>query len=62
VNLFQKLQKSNFDEIQKISNVKEKMYIEIIAQLRADYELLKAKSVEEINKLKNELSKYRKQN
>lgn len=62
MNLFAHLIKSKFDEIESLSNKKERAYLDLITQLKAEYAQLKEKSVAEVTRLSNELKKYKKNN
>lgn len=57
MKLFEKLQKTKFDEIQKLSNLKEKQYLEIISELKAEFETYKQKAEKIIKVLKAKVEK-----
>ncbi|MHA1678870.1 MAG: hypothetical protein ACTSW3_08850 [Promethearchaeota archaeon] len=57
MKLFQRLIKTKFDEIQKLSNLKEKQYLEVISELKAEFETYKQKAEKVIKALKSKLEK-----
>lgn len=63
LGILSRLEKNKFDEIQRLSNLKEKEYIEVISNLRAELQQYKDKTKSkyelELKRLTDELRKLK---